>query len=133
VPWQAATYDGAALAEVLELFHQQHEQRFSYANRDDLVEMVTLRLAAIGRLSRPSDKAVEPPVHAGSPASRRVFVGNQWHDVPVWRRDAIGHAETIVGPAIVEEDYTTLYLAPHWRLQRIAMGHLAANFEGAPV
>ena len=131
VPWRPAIYDEAARVEVLELFHQQHEQRFSYANRDDVVEMVTLRLAAIGRLSRPSDKAVEPPIFAAQPSSRRVFVGNQWRDVPVWRRDAIGHTDTIVGPAIVEEDYTTLYLAPRWRLRRIALGHLAASFEAA--
>ena len=130
VPWHLAAYDEAARGEVLELFHQQHEQRFSYANRDDIVEMVTLRLVAIGRLSRPSDKAKEPLVRAALPASRRVFAANRWADVPVWRREAIGATETILGPAIVEEDYTTLYLAPQWRLRRIALGHLVANFEG---
>ncbi len=131
VPWQTTAYDEAAHDAVLELFHQQHEQRFSYANRADVVEMVTLRLAAIGRLSRPSGKAVEPSVRSARPTSRQVFVANQWRDIPVWRREAITAAGTIVGPAIVEEDYTTLYLAPHWRLRRIALGHLAANFEGA--
>ncbi len=131
VPWHLAADDEAARGEVLELFHQQHEQRFSYANRDDIVEMVTLRLAAIGRLSRPSDRAKEPLVRAALPASRRVFAASRWADVPVWRRDAIGATETILGPAIVEEDYTTLYLAPQWRLRRIALGHLVANFEGA--
>lgn len=130
VPWHPAAYDEAARSEVLELFHQQHEQRFSYANRDDIVEMVTLRLVAIGRLSRPSDQAKEPLVGAALPASRRVFAANRWADVPVWRREAIGATETILGPAIVEEDYTTLYLAPQWRLRRIALGHLVANFEG---
>ena len=69
-------------------------------------------------------------ISAALPASRRVFAANRWADVPVWRRDAIGATETILGPAIVEEDYTTLYLAAQWRLRRIALGHLVANFEG---
>lgn len=131
VPWDADRYDLAALTGVRELFHREHERRFSYANRDDVVEMVTARLEAIGRLPRGDLDDSEQPATDASPGRRRLFIGDRWHEVPVWRRSAIGRATHVSGPAIVEEDYTTVYLAPGWTLTRGPRGHLVADFSGA--
>ena len=57
---------------------------------------------------------------------RRVYVDGQWQDVAAWRRDAIGSSLGIVGPAIVEEDYTAIYVAPGWSLALGRDGHLVA-------
>ena len=141
VPWETSdilsgTQEGAfsnvALARVRERFHREHEQRFSYANRDDNVEMVTLRLDAVGRLSHSGHDDAEPQTTAKPPTTRRVFIGDRWHDVAVWHRDAIASRTQIAGPAIVEEAYTTLFIAPGWTLQRAQRGHLLAQHTGAP-
>ena len=135
VPWdvggKAEGFDAAALARVAERFHCEHEQRFSYANRDDVVEMVTLRLDAIGKLSRPGGSGTEPETSDLAPTRRKVFIGDSWHEVPVWRRDAIGRDTVITGPAIVEEAYTTVFIAPGWTLRRAIRGHLMADHSGA--
>ncbi len=131
VPWTANGYDGAALAAVRELFDRDHEQRFSYANRDDIAEMVTLRLDATGQLSRPEVDGAEPDFADQPPSRRKVFIVDRWHDVPVWRRAAIGQSLAVPGPAIVEEDYTTLFIAPGWMLRRGLHGHLVADYAGA--
>ena len=133
VPWDERTFDTAALAAVRERFHREHEQRFSYANRDDIVEMVTLRLEAIGRLARPQETSGDAEADATPPGRRQVFVAGSWHEVAVWRRPAISGTTVVRGPAIVEEDYTTVYLAPGWTLRRAARGHLVADFSGADV
>ena len=131
VPWGDSDFDTAGIAAVSGRFHELHQKRFSYANHHDAIEIVTLRLSAIGHLRHPS--IVEPAISAmGRTASkRRVFVTGAWHEIELWRRDQIGGAARVYGPAIIEEDYTTIFLAPGWTLERGAAGHLVANCNEA--
>jgi N-methylhydantoinase A len=127
VPWGEIPIDEGGIGEISLRFHAHHAQRFSYANPEDTVELVTLRLVAIGRMARPQISAEEPLSADGSAAGqRRVYVEGQWQDVAAWRRDMIGGSLGIVGPAIVEEDYTAIYVAPGWSLALGRDGHLVA-------
>jgi N-methylhydantoinase A len=127
VPWSDVSLDDAGVVEVRLRFHDLHAQRFSYANPDDPVELVTLRLTAIGRMARPRLSTDEPSFARKAPTgTRNVHVNGRWEDVATWRRDAIGASSDIVGPAIVEEDYTTIYVAPGWSLTLGRDGHLVA-------
>jgi N-methylhydantoinase A/oxoprolinase/acetone carboxylase beta subunit len=127
VPWGEVPIDEAGIGEICQRFHARHAQRFSYANPEDTVELVTLRLVAIGRMARPQISAEEPSSADGVVVGRRgVYVDGQWQEVAAWRRDAIGAALGIVGPAIVEEDYTAIYVAPGWSLTLGRDGHLVA-------
>ncbi|MCZ8375728.1 MAG: hydantoinase/oxoprolinase family protein [Beijerinckiaceae bacterium] len=130
VPCLDSGFDPAGIAAIAGRFHAQHEQRFSYCNPGDAVEMVTLRRAAKGLLPRPA--AVESPAEAaGSPlGSRPVYLADRWGEAAVWRRESIGPGLEIAGPAMIEEAYTTIYLAPAWRLRRAAGGHLVADYQG---
>ena len=131
VPWDDDAFDAAGIAAVSARFHDQHEQRFSYANRHDSVEIVTLRLVAIGHLRRA--QTTEPAVSGDGhrTGSRKVFVTDTWQEIDVWRRDQLGSTANIQGPAIIEEDYTTIYLAPGWALVRGPGGHLIAHHTEA--
>jgi len=127
VPWGEVPIDEGGIGEICRRFHARHAQRFSYANPKDTVELVTLRLTAIGRMARPRISNEEPSSADGAAAARRdVYVDGQWLDVAAWRRDAIGGALGIFGPAIVEEDYTAIYVAPGWSLTLGRDGHLVA-------
>ena len=131
VPWGDGAFDTAGIAAVRERFHELHQQRFSYANRHDAVEIVTLRVSAIGHLGHPS--LVEPAISAkGRPTStRKVFVTGAWREIDLWRRDQIGSSARVQGPAIIEEDYTTIFVAPGWTLMRGPAGHLVAHLNEA--
>jgi N-methylhydantoinase A/oxoprolinase/acetone carboxylase beta subunit len=127
VPWGEVPIDEAGIGEICQRYHARHAQRFSYANPEDIVELVTLRLVAIGRMARPQISAEEPSSADGGVAGeRRVYVDGQWLDVAAWRREAIAGSLGIVGPAIVEEDYTAIYVAPGWSLMPGRDGHLVA-------
>ena len=130
IPWGDATRDEAGIETVRARFHDQHEQRFSYANRADVVEMVTLRMAAIGRLPRPTATIADCDTAGVRTGTRRVHFDGGWREIDVWRRDHIGASMTLRGPAIIEEDYTTIALAPRWTLRRGGSGHLIAEHEG---
>jgi N-methylhydantoinase A len=151
VPYPAAGAFGSGVrVEVARAFHASHLQRFSYADVDDAVELVTLRLTAVGLLERATTDAPLPQarvdqrsaVDTGQPiGTRRVWLQHAspqhapprhlpprhaWHDVPVWRREEIGSDCRIVGPAIIEEEYTTALVAVGWTAVLGAAGAIVA-------
>lgn len=132
VPWRAEGVDAAALQLAATDFHDMHRQRFSYANPDDVVELVTMRLTAVGRLP---EGEVEPPTGTvkddGAIKTRQVWIDGAWRELPIWQRLALRPAQTISGPAVVEEEYTTVLIGSGWRATMDPSGHLLARKEGA--
>ncbi len=129
VPGGEAAPDAEALAALAADFHELHRQRFSYANPDDAVEIVTLRLTATGRLPRRAAARQKPAASEQVLPTRRVFIGNAWMDMPIYRRPQL--TEAILGPALIEEDYTTIYVAPGWTCGPGAHGDLLARKAAA--
>ncbi|PWC26626.1 hydantoinase/oxoprolinase family protein [Teichococcus aestuarii] len=125
VPWPEAAADEEALARVLAAFHESHQARFSYANPDAPVELVALRLSATGLLPagaiRRGEAAAAPP----AAETRPVLLDGRWQPVAVHRRAAIT-GETS-GPALIEEDYTTILLSAGWRCAPGPEGTLIAR------
>lgn len=128
IPWgEISGPDAAALARLEEGFHATHRQRFSYANPGDPVEIVTLRAIATGLLPKP---AVGDPAPAGRPGRkglRRVFTGGAWREVPVWDREALTPADIIEGPALLEEAFSTHWIADGWTARLGAAGAVIAG------
>ena len=132
IPWGDGGFDAIGLAAVAARFHAEHERRFSYCNPGDPVELVTLRLVATGFLPGLSTESASTETGTGSRiAERPVFVDGRWIDVPVHRREALEQMRALPGPAIIEEEYTTVFLAPRWSLRPVEAGHLVADFVGA--
>jgi N-methylhydantoinase A len=129
VPWRNAEPDADSLAALVSDFHELHRQRFSYANPDDAVEIVTLRLTATGHLPRRDATRHPPAVSDPMLPKRRVFIGNAWTDMAIYRRTQL--TETIQGPALIEEDYTTVYVAPGWNCGPGEHGDLLARKAAA--
>lgn len=131
IPWSGDGVDPSTLAATREAFHATHKQRFSYSNPHDTVELVTVRLSAVGRLARGDVDGEDASSSDAPPRRRRVWIGTAWHELPVWRRDALGRGELIDGPAIVEEDYTTVLIGPGWQATCGPHRHLVAVRNGA--
>jgi N-methylhydantoinase A len=103
-----------------EEFHNVHDRTFgfNYRGQQD-VELVNLRVRAVGRQSRPQIKAIES---AGSEAvpfgKRRVYWRSTgWIDVPLFRRSDLTLNQHLAGPAIIEEYGSTTVMPPGWSLQ----------------
>jgi len=110
VPWPEAPDLPALLAR----FHAEHRARFSYAAEDEKVEIVTLRMAAIGRLPKPEEAALALPTTRTPPGTRQVWQQGGAAAWPVWRREALHGADVIEGPAIVEEAFATHVISAGW-------------------
>ena len=132
IPWGDAAVDESGVARVTAHFHDLHRQRFSYADPTAPLEAVTLRLTVLGRLEKPENRAPLKDDNGTALGARSVYVDGRSgaRVVPVWRRDAIGPATVLEGPAVIEEDYTTAWLAPGWTVRRASGGHLVATRNG---
>src|SRR5579862_6646132 len=97
--------------EIRKAFDALYEHRYSHHSPDEQVEMVNIRLAAIGK--RPKLKfpklAASKPV---KPKQRSVYLGDPRKAVPcpIHQRVDLGAGARIAGPALIEEHGTTTVL-----------------------
>ncbi|MPZ69538.1 MAG: hydantoinase/oxoprolinase family protein [Actinobacteria bacterium] len=121
--------DDGFVAEVTTRFHDEHERLYGYCYRNDLsqvIEWVNVRVAGIGRISKPSLPRIERGDGDASRArtgSRRVFFDG-WHEAAIYRRDLLLAGDTVAGPAVVEEYGSTTPIAPGYLARVDDIGNL---------
>lgn len=107
LPLDAAAWDAAA-----EHFHEEHKRRYGYDQRHVPVEVVTLRVMAVGTLPKPSFTRRElgaPDAAAAILAWRSVIFAQGTLETPVYDRLRLEPGACLEGPAlIVQPDCTTL-------------------------
>jgi N-methylhydantoinase A len=128
-PASATRFDRTVLYNLVGAFHETHRQRFSYANPGAAVEVVSLRVSAIGRLPMLGGAVALQATELQPARRRQVWIAGGWREVAAWSRGAIGPDVEIEGPALIEEPYTTVLIAGGWRCRRHASGHLQAARE----
>ena len=131
VPVTAAQLAAADRDAIRRAFDALHEQRYAHHATDERVELINLRLVALGR--RP--KIVLPAIKAGGeirPRERRAVhfdVGRPF-DCPVYRRDELPAGGAIAGPALVSEYGSTTVIFPGDRLSVAETGELVVAVAG---
>jgi N-methylhydantoinase A len=112
VPVPEADPDGSTLAAVADRFHERHERRYGHASPDEPLELVAVRLRAVGVVEPPE---LSPPA-AGGPAApadeRAVTFDGRVHDTPVYRREELTAETAFDGPALVEGTESTTVVHP---------------------
>jgi N-methylhydantoinase A len=94
-------------------FHSQHKQQYGYATETDQVEIVNLRVRAIGHGDPPPLSSLS--VHGPDPTtafldSRPVTFSDGIMEVNFYRGEALEHGNRLHGPAIVVRSDTTILL-----------------------
>ncbi len=99
-----------------ERFNQQHEKVYGYLLKDRRIEVVNLRITAIGTVQKALWPRHAPVASKPSPHTRRsVYLHNLgWEMLGVYRFEELHPDQSIDGPAIIEYPGSTLYLAPNW-------------------
>jgi len=90
-------------ARIAAAFHDAHQERYGYAQRDEPVEIVNLRVRAEGappELELPKG-ATGRSLDDARRGERRVRLGGRELAVPVYDRDALGEGTSIEGPALL--------------------------------
>jgi N-methylhydantoinase A len=105
----------SGLLDLAGRFHDQHasDRGFSFPNQQPLLRGV--RLIASGSTPKPDALARTGAIVDASAArkhNRAVYFGTDFIDSPVYDGNALGPGATIEGPAIIEELFTVVVLAP---------------------
>lgn len=135
LPENSFSTDGALVAG----FHAAHRQRFSYAAEDEPVEIVNLRLTAMGRTEKPDF----PKMPLGDPNPQSAHIGyKQVHlsepERPqavrpflaaLYERENLTAGNILVGPAVVFQLDTTTLIPPGWVAKVDEWGNLVVEMQ----
>ncbi len=121
-------------------FHEAHRRRFSYSSEGEPVEIVNLRLKAIGQTakpefsSRPLGKLDPKTAHVGykqvyfadgdSPRAARPI------PTALYRRERLEPGNIVVGPAAIFQLDTTTVIPPGWAATVDGWGNLVVEGTG---
>jgi N-methylhydantoinase A len=118
----------ALMQELVATFHGEHQRLYTYHLPQAPVELVNLRVTAVGLLPR-----LEAPVPAHSNTQEQAQTGTRrvyfeqtggFVETPCYARDRLGPGMALDGPAIIDQDDATTVLFPSFRAQVDLAGNL---------
>jgi len=129
---ELAIGDTSSLEAALAAFHTRHEQRYGFAARAEPVEIVTVRVIALGATAKPRLCAANVPSPRAPAASaltehRYVFDGAVFCATPVYARRALRVGDTFAGTAVIEQYDATTYIGRGWRATVDAFDNLVVE------
>ncbi|PYM26588.1 MAG: hypothetical protein DMD78_03860 [Candidatus Rokuibacteriota bacterium] len=133
VPAGALTADD--VARLRAEFDAAHERAYGYAAPEDAVELVNVRLAAIGVTPRPR----RAPLGQGTRDVRGALKGQRevwfaevrgWRKTDVLDRTKLLRGNVVAGPAIVEEHDASTLVHPDWQATVDEHGNLVLRAAG---
>jgi N-methylhydantoinase A len=120
----------AALDATVERFHALHEELHTYASRDEQPILRGLRLTLVGVTAKPqlptfARSTAKPPLKA----RRAAYFGGRFVTTPIYDGARMRAGQRVVGPAIIEEPFTTIVLHPRQRatLDRFGNYHVTVG------
>jgi N-methylhydantoinase A len=136
VPMPADVGDESARSTIKELFDAAHERRYSHSAPDESADIVSLRVSAIGRLSKPEFPTIglgerTPPAAANRGARSVIFESTGAVRARVFDRAKLLQGNVIEGPAIIEEAASTTIVEPGDTVSVNAYGHLVLRIGSA--
>ena len=113
--------DNETINKVKEAFHKRHEELFTYSDFHTPVELVNIESTLYGRIDKPSPAEIENDfLLKDALKSYRNLIYSSSEELiktPVYDGNKLSAGHQINGPAVVEEDTTTLVIEPEWALE----------------
>ncbi len=120
VPMAQGPINGSSLAALAAAFHVRHRQTYGHDSTEEPVQIVNLRLSALGRLeglelrssASPATDVASDLAAARRPSRTVYFDGAS--EGAVYDRDLLPAGAELAGPAIVEAADATIVIPPGW-------------------
>jgi N-methylhydantoinase A len=129
MPGRGGPVTAKAMADTVERFHRQHETLHTYASRDQEPILRGLRVKAVAVEEKPTLPRLSRKSR-GNPrvGARKAFFGGRYLPTPVYDGPRLVPGQTILGPAIVEEPFTTIVIYPAQRATVDPWGNYSITF-----
>jgi N-methylhydantoinase A len=122
------------LKATVQAFHLEHERQFGYGAHDGDVEVVNLRVRALGRIGQTDVVSNDAPdrYDARPGGVRQIAVGgNEMAEAGVYDRTTLSPGASFFGPAIVNSSDTTVVVPPRSSATVDSTGNLRITMETA--
>src|SRR5262249_1117339 len=110
--------DRVRLDDLVAVFHREHRRLYTYDLPHAPVELVNLRVTAIGRppqRATPAPPMPEADPSAAIPGRRPVYLASgDAVGCPCYARDRLAPGMRFDGPAVVDQPDATTLVAPHF-------------------
>ena len=114
--------DTAALAES---FHAAHEQIYTHADREAPVQIINLRLVALGESPKPKFEAVAEIDSVATPDGElTIHADGKPQSAALYKRSSLKPGNTFTGPAVVTQNDTTVCIPGEFNARVDGYGHL---------
>ena len=116
--------DEAALAQIAESFHHRHLSTYGHDNRSEPVQIVSVRVAAIGALAPLAIRDVQAPFGTEALKSKRQIWFRETGpvDAAIYDRKRMSAGLEAKGPAVIESLESTILVPPGWGARMDADG-----------
>ncbi|HVY18260.1 MAG TPA: hydantoinase/oxoprolinase family protein [Rhodopila sp.] len=111
-------------------FHEKHKQTYGHANPAEAVQLVNLRLSAIGRLPDLALAQMADPARARVRRREVWFPSTGFAPADVHWREGLVPGTRVAGPAIVEALDSTTVVPPGWVAAVDPQGYLVLTRTG---
>lgn len=111
----------------IEHFHALHQQRFSYARPESVVEIVNLRLSAIAETNKPEisyESNIDSELSNLKTESDQVIFDGKPYLTDFYHREYLQPGRQIQGPAIITEFSATTVIPPNFLVTVDVYGNL---------
>ncbi|MFN3937191.1 MAG: hydantoinase/oxoprolinase family protein [Gemmobacter sp.] len=106
------------IGQIIDAFHRRHEQLYTYSERHSTVEVVNIESTVYGVVDKPARMELEPgdePETALKGWRDAVFSADGSRTrTPIYDGGRLGAGARIAGPAVIEEETTTIVIEPGW-------------------
>ena len=119
VPWAENRVDASTVQQATEQFHREHDRANGFSAPEEPVELVNLRLVAVGRIRKPGlrqRKAAGRDLSSALKAVASVYFDESggYVSCPLYDRYRLEPGHRIEGPAVVVELDSTTVIHPGW-------------------
>ena len=106
-------YGERTLEILFEHFHKIHERFYGYSISREVIELIRFSVSVTGASKLPRLKSLRKREARVKPARREVYFRNEGYiPCPVYNRDDLAPGSGLKGPAVIEEQDSTILLHP---------------------
>jgi N-methylhydantoinase A len=111
-----------------ERFHRAHMNRYAFSRAEGAIQLVTLRVMAVGKVSKLRFPSTQPrPTtreHRVPKKAHQAYYQGRFIPTRVYQRERLSLDEVLRGPAVVEEMGSTTVIFPGWTGQVDPVGNI---------
>ncbi|WP_163538715.1 hydantoinase/oxoprolinase family protein [Gracilibacillus sp. YIM 98692] len=130
LPIQPEWLDKGKKDEIIHQFHQLHFNQYGHSDTDASIELMNLHVRIVGQPPKVTSPIVEQSdAQPVSKINRDIMLKGNIYEAPVYNRSELMYGQDVEGPAIIEQNDTTVVLLNEWKAKVNRYGHLILSRE----